>query len=186
MALAGKKVLLLEMDLRKPKISSNLGLKKLGFTNYIISQDTNWQSWIQPSGVEENFHVLSSGPIPPNPTELLLLPKTKALFEDLKKHYDYIVIDSPPVGLVTDAEIMAQYANATLYMVRHQLTHKQQIKLVDKFFQKKSLPKLNIIINDAQMKKTGYGYGYSYGYGYGYGYGNYEEKTVTKKKKVYK
>jgi capsular exopolysaccharide synthesis family protein len=181
LAMAGKRVLLLEMDLRKPKVSRNLGLKELGFTNYIISPGSDWRSWVQPSGVQENFDVLSSGPIPPNPTELLLLPKTKAMFEEMKKEYDYVVIDSPPIGLVTDAEIMAPFANATLYLVRHQLTHRQQVRLIDKFFQKRSLPKLNIIVNDAKMKKAGYSYSYSYGYGYGYG--EYGEETTGKEKK---
>jgi capsular exopolysaccharide synthesis family protein len=183
LALAGKKVILLELDLRKPKITENLNLKRVGFTNFIISTDDNWQSFIQPSGVDDNFHVLGSGPLPPNPTELLMLPKTKTLFEELKKTYDYIMIDSPPVGLVTDAEIVASYADATLYVVRHRYTFKQQITLIEKFFRKKVMPKINIIVNDVQVKKTGYGYGYSYGYGYGYGtYGGDEDKKKRKKK----
>lgn len=180
LALAGKKVILLELDLRKPKISENLSLQKAGFTNYIISNDNNWDQWIQPSGVNDNFFVLPSGPLPPNPTELLMLPKTKQLFKDLKNHFDYILIDSPPVGLVTDAEIMASFSDATLYVVRHRLTYKQQITLIEKFNHKKVMPKINIIVNDVQVKKHGYGYGYNYGYGYGV-YGTEPRKPEKKR-----
>lgn len=180
LALAGKKVILLELDLRKPKISDNLNLRKAGFTNYVISNDENWQQWIQPSGVDDNFSVLPSGPLPPNPTELLMLPKSQQLFSELKKHYDYILIDSPPVGLVTDAEIMARHADATLYVVRHRLTFKQQITLIEKFNRKQVMPKINIIVNDVEHKKRVYGYGYSYGYGYG-AYESEQAKPVKKR-----
>ncbi len=182
LALAGKKVILLELDLRKPKISDNLNLRKVGFSNYIISNDDNWQQWIQPSGVDDNFSVFPSGPLPPNPTELLMLPKTQQLFRDLKNHYDYILIDSPPVGLVTDAEIMASHSDATLYVVRHRFTFKQQITLIEKFNRKKVMPKINIIVNDVLIKKQGYGYGYSYGYGYG-AYASEQTKPAKKVKK---
>ncbi|MBO9562008.1 MAG: polysaccharide biosynthesis tyrosine autokinase [Niastella sp.] len=182
LALAGKKVILLELDLRKPKITENLNLRKTGFSNYIISNDDNWLQWTQPSGVDDNFTVLPSGPLPPNPTELLMLPKTQQLFEELKKHYDYILIDSPPVGLVTDAEIMASHADATLYVVRHRLTYKQQITLIEKFNRKKVMPKINIIVNDVLLKKRGYGYGYSYGYGYGAYESDVKKERKTAKK----
>jgi Mrp family chromosome partitioning ATPase len=114
--------------------------------------------------------VLSSGPLPPNPAELLMLPKLASLIEELKKEYDYIIMDSAPVGLVTDAQILSSQADLTLYVVRHGLTFKQQIKLIDMLYRKKSLPRLNIVVNDVIIKKVGYGYN-----GYGYGYGVYGE-----------
>lgn len=183
LALAGKRVILLELDLRKPKITENLQLQKQGFTNYIISHDNNWRQWVQPSGTAENFDVLSSGPLPPNPTELLMLPKMTELFNELKQDYDYIVLDSPPAGMVTDAEIMATFADATFYIVRHRLTFKQQITLIEKFFRKNSMPRINIIVNDIQFKKKPYGYAYGYGYGYGYGYDVNEKKPKSPKSK---
>jgi tyrosine-protein kinase Etk/Wzc len=167
LALAGKKVLLMELDLRKPKITENLQLQKKGFTNYLISDESDWQKWVQNSKVHENFDVFSSGPIPPNPTELLLLPQTTELFNNLKQHYDYLVIDTPPAGMVTDAEILGVHADITLYMVRHHITYKEQVSLIERFHQKKSLPRINIIVNDVEFKKAGYGNGYGYGYGYG-------------------
>ncbi len=167
LALAGKKVLLMELDLRKPKITENLQLQKKGFTNFLISHDDDWQKWIQNSKVHEKFDVFSAGPIPPNPTELLLLPRTAELFKSLKEQYDYVIIDTPPAGMVTDAEIMSVHADITLYMVRHLVTYKEQISLIERFHQKKSLPRINIIVNDVEFKKAGYGNGYGYGYGYG-------------------
>ncbi len=162
LALAGKKVILLELDLRKPKITNYLNLKKSGFTDYCISNGKDWQKWVQPVDNFENFHVLSSGPIPPNPTELLMLPKTGELFADLKNYYDFIIIDSPPAGIVTDAEIIAFNADATLFLVRLNLTLKQQVSQIEQPKLLKNLPKLNIIVNDVKISKSTYGYGYGY------------------------
>ncbi len=178
LALAGKKVILLELDLRKPKVTKQLNLKVSGYTNYIISNDNNWSAWIQPSGLHENFQVMASGPIPPNPTELLLLPKTMQMLKDLSKHFDYVVMDTPPAGLVTDAEILASAADVTLYMVRDKVTFKEQIKLINRFYNKKVFPHLNLVLNDVSFDNKGYGYGY------GYGYGNYSEEEKSGKKKI--
>ncbi len=166
LALANKKVILLELDLRKPKISENLGLQKTGFTNYIISEGADWRTMIQTAGDHPiSFDILASGPLPPNPTELLMLPKVSHLMEELKNSYDYIIIDSPPAGMVTDAEIMASYANLTIYVVRHHYTYRQQIRLVEKLYHKQTLPRINIVVNDVEIRKGRYGYGYGYGYG---------------------
>jgi capsular exopolysaccharide synthesis family protein len=171
LALSGKKVILLELDLRKPKISEILRLQRLGITNYLIEHDSNWQKWLQSFGVDAKFDVFSSGPLPPNPAELLMLPQLTELIKELRNHYDYIIIDSAPVGLVTDAQVLASLADVTLYVVRHNLTYKQQVVLLDRLFRKRSLPRLNIVVNDVKVKKVGYGYD-KYGYGDGYGYGN--------------
>ncbi|MEO5995226.1 MAG: polysaccharide biosynthesis tyrosine autokinase [Chitinophagaceae bacterium] len=178
LAFAGKKVILLEFDLRKPKITKQLNLKGHGFTNYILSDNNDWLEWIQPSGIHKNFQVLGSGHIPPNPTELLMLEQTSYLFNDLKNHFDYVIVDTPPAGLITDAEIIATYADVTLYMVRHRVTFKEQIKLINKFYQKKVFPRMNIIVNDVDFKNTGYGYGY------GSDYGNYGQDAERVKKRV--
>lgn len=179
-ALAGKKVILLEFDLRKPKLTQSLQLEKKGFTNFILDEESNWRNWIQPSKINDNFHFMSSGPLPPNPSELLMLPKVTTLFKELSENYDYVIVDSPPVGMVTDAEILATHASITLYVVRHAFTYKQQIGLIEKFHLKKVLPKMNILLNDVEARK---GYGY---YGYGYGYGAYHttvsEKNSNKRK----
>ncbi len=169
LALAGKKVILVELDLRKPKVSENLGLAKDGFTNYIIAGEPDWKKWVKPSGAQDNFDVLSSGMLPPNPTELLMSPKVAVLFKELKKAYDYVIIDTPPAGLVTDAEIIAPLADTTFYVVRQKHTYKQQLVVVEKFARKGVLPRLNIILNDVAPPKKTYGKPYDYGYGYVYG-----------------
>lgn len=170
LALAGKKVILMELDLRKPKISDSLKLNKAGITNFLVESDMDWRKWVQSFGKEAKFDILSSGPLPPNPAELLMLPKLGALLSDLRKDYDFIIMDSAPVGLVTDAQILASSADATLYVVRYGLTFKQQIGLIDKLYRKGALPRLNIVVNDVSGRKVGYGYE-----GYGYGYGFYGE-----------
>lgn len=174
LALANKKVLLMEMDLRKPKIREYLNLKKIGYSNFIVSKDDSWGQYIQKAGDNNTFDVFCSGPVPPNPTELLLLPKTGKLMQYLQNEYDYIIIDTAPVGLVTDAEILATYANLTLYVVRHNYSLKPRLQILDNIYRKKSLPKINVLINDVKYTSKSYG---NYGYGY-YGKDDYESENV--------
>ena len=180
LALAGKKAILLELDLRNPKISGALDLSKEGFTNYIIAPEPDWKKWVKPSGIQENFDVLSSGLLPPNPTELLMSPKVAVLLKELKKNYDYIIIDTPPAGMVTDAEIIAPFADTTFYLVRQKHTYKEQLQLVEKFSRKGTLPRMNIILNDVALKKKRYGKPYEYGYGYGYDNGQKKKRNAWK------
>ena len=177
LALSGKKVLIMELDLRKPKISNYLGLDNSnGFSNYIISSDMSIPSIIVPSNVHENLFLISSGPIPPNPTELILDARADDLFVKLRKDFDYILIDAPPVGLVTDAQLMDRFSDMALYIVRQSFTFKGQLKIADELYKNKKIKKLSIVVNDIVVK-AGYGYSYGYGYGYGYGYYQNEEKN---------
>lgn len=181
LSLSGKKVLLMEMDLRKPKISEKLGLdNRTGFSTWSIGK-TPLSELIKPSGINENCWMISSGPIPPNPAELLLTDATKELFQTLRSRFDYIVVDAPPVGLVTDAQLLGSFADTTLYLVRQGYTFKQQLQISKELFIFHKMPKMNIIVNDV---KAGKGYGYSYGYGYGYGYNASSDKGLSKKIKV--
>lgn len=178
LAMAGKKVVLLELDLRKPKIASSLGLKGgKGFSQYAIGA-AGIKEIIQPSMVHDNLFLIASGPIPPNPTELLLHERTDALFAQLKQDFDYIIIDTTP-NLVTDAQLLSRYAQATLYIIRLDVTRKEQLKLPNALYRDQKMPKLNLVVNDIRQKKYGGGY---YGYGYGYGYGAYAEDEHTRKK----
>ena len=178
MALTGKKTIIIEFDIRKPKIFSGLGLsKRKGITNYILGNADMEDLPVLVNGYE-NLFVLSCGPIPPNPAELLLEPRVEDLFSYLKQNFDVILIDSAPVGMVSDAMTLGKFANCTLYIVRQGHTYKKQIALIDEFYREEKLPKVSIIINDVKIK-PGYGY-YGYGrYGYGYGYKStyYEEET---------
>jgi capsular exopolysaccharide family len=171
MALAGKRTVVLEFDIRKPKLFSGLGLpKKVGITNFLVGDTTLEELPVQVPGYN-NFFVIACGPVPPNPSELLLDEKISDLFAWLKQHYDVIVIDTAPIGMVSDAMTLGKYSDATLYIVRQEYTFKKQIGLIDELYQEKRLPKISIVLNDVKLK-PGYGY-YGYGrYGYGKGYGN--------------
>lgn len=176
MALTGKKVLLMELDLRKPKVSGYFGIDNTnGFSNYMISEDMDVSSIIAHSAFNENLYIISSGPIPPNPAELILDERADALFVKLREQFDFIIIDAPPIGIVTDAQLMSRFADMALYIVRQNYTLKDQLKIVEDLYVHKRMNKIAIIVNDIESKR-GYGYGYSYGYGaYGYGYGYYED-----------
>ena len=178
MALTGKKTIIIEFDIRKPKIFSGLGLsRRKGITNYILGNADIEDLPVLVNGYD-NLFVLSCGPVPPNPAEMLLEPRVEDLFSYLKQNFDVILIDSAPVGMVSDAMTLGKFANCTLYIVRQGYTYKKQIALIDEFYKEEKLPKVSIIINDVKIK-PGYGY-YGYGrYGYGYGYKStyYEEET---------
>jgi tyrosine-protein kinase Etk/Wzc len=170
MALANKKTIILEFDIRKPKVLNHLGIsKKPGITNYLLGTITLEQLPI-PVPDYENLYVLACGPIPPNPSELLLEPRIAEIFAYLKENFDVIIVDSAPVGMVSDAMTLSAFADSTLYITRQGHTYKKQITLLDEFHTQRKLPKMSIILNDVKLT-TGYGY-YGYGrYGYGYGYG---------------
>lgn len=180
LALAGKKTVILEFDIRKPKVLSGLGVPKgPGITNFLIGKAENLNDIIRPVPEHENLFVLGCGPIPPNPSELLLDPRLDEMFDWLKQHFDIVLVDTAPVGMVSDAMTLSKYADCTLYLVRQGHTFKKQVALIDEFHKESRLPKLSIIINDVKLK-PGYGYyGYGrYGYGYGYGYGSYYEEET--------
>jgi len=181
LALAGKRTVILEFDIRKPKVLSGLGMTKgPGITNYLVGKMTNLDELIRPVPEHENLFVLGCGPVPPNPSEMLLDPRLDDMFTWLKNHFDIVIIDTAPVGMVSDAMTLSKFADCTLYLVRQSHTFKKQIALIDEFYVAKKLPKVPIIINDVKLK-PGYGYyGYGrYGYGYGYGYGSYYEEETA-------
>jgi len=186
LALSGKKTLILEFDIRKPKIMKGLGLNESkGITNYIVGEE-NIGELVKAVPSVENLFVMSCGPIPPNPSELLLEEKVGRIFEYAKSTFDIIIIDTAPVGMISDAVTLGQHANMSIYIVRHNYTLKKQIKYIEELYKQQKLPKLSIVINDVG-KNGRYSQGY-YGYGYGYGYGHsyeseYFEGTSTRKKR---
>lgn len=163
LALSGKKVIVLEMDLRKPTLSHKLKVKNdIGFTNYVITQSVTPQNIIKQSGVNDNLHIITSGNMPPNPSEIIMSDRTDLLMSTLYENYDYIIIDAPPVGLVTDAQLLSKYADLTLYVVRQGFTFKDQLSIAQELYSGQKIKNIAILLND--MKNYG-----SYGYGYGYG-----------------
>jgi tyrosine-protein kinase Etk/Wzc len=185
-AITGKKVLFIELDLRKPKLSAALGMDNSnGFSNYIVSSSDDISEYIKKVYFNETTFLLSSGAIPPNPSELLLDTKFGELLKQLRTEYDYIIIDSPPVGLVSDALLIEKYADVTLYVVRQNYTLKSQLGIINDLVRSKKIKRAYLVINDIQTKKAGYygyggyGYGYGYGHGYGYGYGYSEDEKKS-------
>ncbi|MFC7526496.1 GumC family protein [Parapedobacter sp. GCM10030251] len=178
LSLSGKRVVLMEMDLRKPNISIKLDQTvRIGFTNYIIDNTLTPAEIVTASGVNDNLFLIGSGPIPPNPAEVLLNPRLGELMQHLKNQFDYIVVDAPPVGLVTDAQLLSPYADLTLYLVRQGYTHKNQLQIVDELFRNQKMKQLAILINDINPKAS---HGYGYGYGSSYGNGYYETDEAKK------
>ncbi|QJD96946.1 polysaccharide biosynthesis tyrosine autokinase [Mucilaginibacter robiniae] len=163
LASTNKKVIILELDLRKPKLLSTLGLeRKEGLSDYLIGK-IDYHDIIRPVTQQENFYLIESGTTPPNPAELLMNRRLGELINSLKKEYDYIVIDAPPIGLVTDAQIMSRYVDATFFLVRFNYTAKTHIKLINELYRKKIFKRLNIIFNSIDNSSLGY-YNYDYSY----------------------
>ncbi len=166
LALADKKVLLMELDLRKPGLSTKLEIpNSFGFTNYVMDPELGFRDIIKPLKLQKNLFILSSGPIPPNPAELLLSERTKTLMAELKQQFDYIIIDTSPIGIVTDAQLLAPYSDVCIYLVRQNYTLKKQLNIVDELARTQKMKGLSILVNDIKETK---------GYGYGYSYGNYD------------
>lgn len=177
-AYSGKRVLLMELDLRKPKLSSMLSISNsAGFSNYIISNKSHYE-FIRPVPDNDNLFVMSSGPIPPNPAELLMSEKMSSLFSQLDKEFDIIIMDTPPIGAVTDAQILSKHADINLYVVRQHYSYKYNLEIINDLLDHKRMPNLYVVVNDVK-KGTSYRYGYG-GYGYGYGYAEVEKKPKRK------
>lgn len=177
-ALSEKKTVIVGLDLRKPRLADEFCLtnSQLGVVNYLIRQNTLAE--ITNSTQIANLDVILSGPIPPNPSELILSDAMTELIEELKQKYDYIILDTPPVGLVSDALELVQYADVTLYIVRQNYTKKDMITLLNNRIKRGELSNASIVFNGFENKaKYGSTYGYGYGYGaYSNGYHEEEEK----------
>ena len=185
-ALLGKKVILCGLDIRKPALGRLFGVKDrtAGMTQLLVKDtvsETDLRTTICPSGANENLDLLLAGPTPPNPTELLARENLHQIIEMLKKQYDYVILDTAPVGLVTDTLQIARYASVSCYVCRADYTPKSNIGLLDTLVEEKKLTNTCVILNGVDMSKKKYGYYYGYGkygkygrYGYGrYGYGKY-------------
>lgn len=171
-ALSNKKTILVGLDLRKPKIFNDFVLKnETGAVHYLSNQKT-LSEVIQKTHIE-NLDLILSGPIPPNPSELLISDKTIELIAELKKAYDYIIIDTPPIGLVSDAIHLSGEVDQTIYVFRQNYSKKEMVKILNSRLAKGELKNVSLILNDFVVKAK---YGYSYDdYGYGYGYGSYSQ-----------
>ena len=172
-ALSGRRVLLIGMDIRNPKFGEYIDVPSLGLTNYLSSGENNIEDYIVKHPGYENFFILPAGIVPPNPAELLMSKKIDQLFEKLKKEYDYIIVDTAPVSLVTDTLLVAKNADTFVYVMRANVLEKRMLSIANTFYREKKLPNMCILLNDTDSTK---------GYGYGYGYGVVEQKKPWFKK----
>lgn len=174
------------MDIRKPGLNKvfNMSRRAEGITNYLSDpKHANLFDMIQHSDISPNLDILPGGPIPPNPTELVASDALDKAIEQLKEHYDYVILDTAPIGLVTDTAIIGRVADLCVYVCRADVTPKAAFGYINTLRDEKKFSKLATVINSIDMskrknsygygygKKYGYGYGKKYGYGYGYGYG---------------
>ncbi|MBU3662754.1 MAG: CpsD/CapB family tyrosine-protein kinase [Bacteroidetes bacterium] len=198
LAVAGYKTLLIGVDLRKPKIFQDFKLdNSFGLTNYLIGKAT-MSTIIQQSG-QDNLDIITAGPTPPNPSELIMSSAFNELLEHFKSEYDYIILDTPPIGLVADGLDILKYADILLYVVRQNVSLKNSLNVINELHATEKNRSIGLVFNDVRYDSVfgygygsyGYGYGqayayggaygYSYGYGYGVNYGNYEGELLKKK-----
>ena len=184
LSLLGKKVIIVGLDIRKPGLNKvfNIPRKEVGITQYLANPEKNLMDLVQPSDVSKNLYILPGGTVPPNPTELLARDGLDKAIETFKKSFDYVILDTAPVGMVTDTLLIGRVADLSVYVCRADYTHKNEYTLINELAENNKLPKLCTVINGLDLKRRKYGYYYGYGkygkyygygkrYGYGYGYG---------------
>ncbi|WP_342989437.1 MULTISPECIES: GumC family protein [Bacteroides] len=190
LSLLGKKVVIVGLDIRKPGLNKvfNIPRKEIGITQYLANPEKNLMDLVQLSDVSRNLYILPGGTVPPNPTELLARDGLDKAIETLKKNFDYVILDTAPVGMVTDTLLIGRVADLSVYVCRADYTHKNEYTLINELAENNKLPSLCTVINGLDLKRRKYGYYYGYGkygkyYGYGkrysYGYG-YGEQSHTK------
>lgn len=193
-AFMGKKVVIVGLDIRKPGLNKvfQISHKEKGITQYLADPEhTNLLSLCQPSTISHNLYILLGGTVPPNPTELVARKTLDQAIEILKANFDYVILDTAPIGMVTDTQLIAHVADLSVYICRAGYTHKSHYELINELKKDHKLPNLCTLVNciDMNQRKNGYYYGYGkygkygkygygkkYGYGYGYGYGKVSTK----------
>lgn len=165
LAISGKKILLVGGDIRNPQLNKYFDVKqKKGLSDYLGSDDT-WQKYTHKSNLSQNLQIMMAGTLPPNPNELLMSERLETFLTEAKKEYDYVLIDSAPVGLVSDSYIINKYCDMTLYVTRENYTPKTAVNFMNIQQQEKKLNNMYLVLNDAQLDNS-----YKYGYGKDYGY----------------
>ena len=184
LSLLGKKVVIVGLDIRKPGLNKvfNISKREQGITQYLANPEKNLMDLVQLSDVSKNLYILPGGTVPPNPTELLARDGLDKAIETLKKNFEYVILDTAPVGMVTDTLLIGRVADLSVYVCRADYTRKNEYTLINELIDGNKLPNLCTVINGLDLKKRKYGYYYGYGkygkyygygkrYGYGYGYG---------------
>ena len=189
LSLLGKKVVIVGLDIRKPGLNKvfNISRKEQGITQYLSNPENNLMDFVQPSDISKSLYILPGGTVPPNPTELLARDGLEKAVAILRKEFDYVILDTAPVGMVTDTLLIGRVADLSVYVCRADYTRKAEFTLVNELASANKLPNLCTVINGLDLQKKKYGYYYGYGkygkyygygkrYGYGYGYGEHKMK----------
>lgn len=174
-ALSSRKTLIVGADMRRPKIFEDFNCtNEYGLSTY-LSGLSEFKDVVQKTGIE-NLYLVSGGPVPPNPSELLLNDRFEQFLRTALEEFDFILIDTPPLALVTDAFVMSKFVDHTVFVMRQNYSPKDFVKSIDEYYQSGKLKNVSILLNDIYKSGLGYGYGqgyaYHYGYSYGYGYGS--------------
>lgn len=172
-AIKGKKVLVIDGDLRHGTVSAYVGSPKKGLSDYLGYEETSWNELLITDKKYPNLHTIPVGTIPPNPTELLEDKSLATLIQALRNEYDYIFIDCPPIDIVADAQIIEQYADRTFFVVRAGLLDRSLLSELENIYQEKRFKNLSIILNGTESTGGRYSYRYGYSYGYHNGYASY-------------
>lgn len=189
-ALTGKRVLLIGVDIRRPRLSENFHIpNREGVTTYLSGVNTDLASLIHPSGVDPNLDVLMAGPIPPNPNELLMSKRFDQMIDYARSHYDYVILDTAPLGMVSDTFLLTRAVDIVVYVARANYTNKAAIEMLNGWIRSKRIAvPTYLILNDVNMKSKAYSYR-QYGggrYGYGYGYANQSREMLPWYKRLFK
>lgn len=177
LALSGKNTIIIGADLRKPRLYNDFNLSNDAGLSTYLSGMHGMEQIIQHTGIA-HLDLISGGPVPPNPSELILSDRMDDLMKELVTRYEFVLLDTPPLALITDGLVLSKYVDHTIYLVRQNYTPKGMLHAVDEMYQMGKLRNISLVLNDVYRSGPGYGYGnYGYGaYGYGYGYGYGEAK----------
>lgn len=170
LAITGKRVVLVDLDIRKCQLSERMGLmNETGVTNYITGREQDVKNILYKSKYNDNLFIVPSGPTPPNPAELLLSGRLDDLINELRKDFDYILIDNVPAGVVADATIVDRLVDATICVMRAGILNKRDVQIIEEYYRSGKFKNMSAVLNGLKKSKRTKGYGYGYDYGYGYG-----------------
>ena len=183
-AQTNKRVVLIDVDIRKGTLSGifSNSSNRMGLTHYLSGSTDKLDDIVGRSEEYDKLDVIFSGPVPPNPAELLLSERFDRLIAELRKRYDYIIVDNVPAGMVADASIVNRVADLTIFVVRSGVMDRRQLPELENMYRQEQLRNMSVILNGIPSEHRGYGY--SYGYGYGYGYGNESHSHNRKRKSL--
>lgn len=184
LAISGKKVLLMDLDLRRRTLSKQMGHRndRRGLTSYLSGTLSSLNDAISKTSLHDNLDMMYAGPQPPNPSEMLMSQRVDAMMAELRKMYDYIIIDNVPAMAVADAMIIDRFVDLTIYVVRQGNLDRRQLPDIEQLYREKKFSNMAIVLNGVSHNRSSYGYGYGYSYSYNYYYNEDKEYSVWQRR----